>query len=848
MNKKIFGALTFAIAFAACTNEEELVISTGSDAQLASRPQIGKVELTTESQTRAAVVDGTWGKLAYETGDIIGAALVDEPNMHRSIEGSFNSNGWETKSWTYAEYATDTQKKLRGQWKLFTQTKTSQDDWAAYNTPYAFYDLCGSGDVKNIIHTNYGYAYNGTNWTSEASLVEGNYMFYFPYSANNSTRIPVTVEIPTVQDCTDGNSAIDAFYNGTSPIAVDLAFVQKPAAGQKPVISASPKHLFAYPQIKIVNNFNSYLYDVKYVGTSVDEAKSAKATTTAPVKKTMTVNKVELVYTGAETDKLWTKATIDANKLNNEVRSNWEANKFKSASYTSEVMNGLTAPSYDERYALRPYLTKANEKTAFDKDQVLTFNVNKELANGQEYAFNAIMPAEKYPKNMLKARVYVTIDGKQYIMLAATNTPTENTNGVVTRVDATAVSDMYVFAKDKDVELVRGERYDVKEYNTDTDGNTSVKSSAGNIMTINMSGLTAFEVGNYTPAATTRGFETAAEFVAHMSEATRGTTLKEVDKAGNEALGEHEIAFKNNITINAELVDAIYNNVIYDNPEMTSMILNHTNLAIANDVTVQQTGTEGRYKLFGNTKYIYVEYGSGVINKDGGALVSGINEVNTTSELKKKNNNDGIGIVFVSGTPIIKNNANTFRVVVKTGAQLTVTGSNCDAKITTQSNTTVIVEKDLTNSGNVFENGTSITNNGFKTINGNVKSNTITANVATWPTSVTTASKVNKVVVNPATNGTAITVDQASFNAFQNANTVIELGDNISSIRSTADVNLTSVGNLKQIKGNGAHKWTAATGNIIVTAYNHKDENRPVQIEGISADPASVTFNMVNRQ
>ena len=841
MNKKIFGALTFAIAFAACTNEEELVISTGSDAQLASRPQIGKVELTTESQTRAAVVDGTWGKLAYETGDIIGAALVDEPNMIRSIAGYFNNNGWENASWTYAEYATDTQKKLRGQWKLFTQTKTSQNDWAAYNTPYAFYDLCGNGTVNNIIHTNYGYAYNGTNWTSEASLVEGNYMFYFPYNANNSTRIPVTVEIPTVQDCTDGNSAVDAFYNVTTPIAVDLAFIQKPAAGQKPVISAAPKHLFAYPQIKIVNNFNSYLYDVKYDGTSVHQVNSAKATTTAKVKKTMTVNKVELVYTGAETNKLWTKATINASKLNNAVRSNWEANKFKSASYTSSVMDGLTAPTYEERYALRPYLTIANNVTAFDKEQVLTFNVNKELANGQEYAFNAIMPAENYGAGTLKARVYVTIDGKQYIMLAATNSETKNSNGVVTRVDATAVSDMYVFAKA--VELVRGERYDVKEYNTDTDGNTSVKTSAGNIMTINMSGLTAFEVGNYTPAATTRGFETAAEFVAHMSEATRGTTLTEVSKAGNVALGEHEIAFKNIITIDAELVEAIYNNVIYDNPNMTSMVLNYTNLAIAENVAVEQTATPGKYKLSGNGKSIFVEYGAGVINTNGGALVSGINEVSTTGELKNQQNNAGLGIVFVGVNSTIKNGANSYRVVVLNGVTLTVTGNDCAAKINSKSGSTVVVEKNLTNSGNNFENGTTIVNNSLKTINGFVHSNNVvTANVSAWPLSVTTDSKVNNVVINPA-NPVAITVDQASFGAFQNNNTVVVLGSNVTSIRSTADVDLTAISKLKQIIGTA--KWTAATGNIVVSYYNAKD-GKPIQISGITAD-SSVTFNMVNR-
>ena len=72
MNKKLFGALALTVALAACTNEDELVFSTenGNDAALANRPVIGNVELSTTPATRAAVVDGTWGKLVYQTSDV----------------------------------------------------------------------------------------------------------------------------------------------------------------------------------------------------------------------------------------------------------------------------------------------------------------------------------------------------------------------------------------------------------------------------------------------------------------------------------------------------------------------------------------------------------------------------------------------------------------------------------------------------------------------------------------------------------------------------------------------------------------------------------------------------------
>ena len=855
MKQKLFGALALSVALAACTNEEELVIATnGGNAQLAGRPVIGQVDLTTTPATRAAVVDGTWGALTYQTGDAIGAALVDEPVLTPK-SGYIKKDGvWYFNTWSYAEYVKGKTKKLYTDpvnetgkkddtQYVVTNTKNSAADDAANWKSEDYYALCGNGSVDNIIHTNYGYTNNNGSWTTEANLVEGHYMFYFPFNANNSARTPIDVEIPAVQDCSDGNSAIDKFYaESTSPIAVDVKFLKKPAAGQKATVNATPNHLFAFPQFKIVNNFNGYKFDVAYSGAIVDETNSAKVTDKNTHTQTMTIKKVELVYTGVA-NTLWTKATINASALNTAVKSNWEANKFVTASYTSAVTDNETQPGYNEDNAKRPYLPIANTAANFGgSEQVITCEINKELANGQEYVFNAIMPAEKYAKDKLKARVYVTIGTKDYILMTATTKGYENDTqkddwSKVNNVRATGVNDVFVFTKA--FELVRGERYPIVEYNTDSNGNTSVKSSAGKTLTINLSNLHAFEVGNYRPTTATRGFETAEEFIAHMEKAVRGEVLTEVSINSSTPLTEHQIAFKKNITLDAALVEAIYNNVEYGGMDC-HMILNETNLAIANDVAVTQQGG-GKYKLTGNGKSIFVQYNN--VNTDGTKLVSGINEIASNCTLAKKSGNDGIGIVFLASNATIQGGANTFRIVVNSGT-LTVDGE-CAAKVETKNGSSVSItyRGSMTNSSNYFANYTTITNNSLRTINGNVNGNTITANLTAWPTSVTSQSKVNKVVINPTT-PIAITVDQAGFSVFQNANTYVELGTNVTAIRSTADVNLTTIGNLKQIKG--SCPWNASTGSIIITAYKYKNGSNPVQINGLTQG-TGVTFNEIDR-
>lgn len=826
MNKKLFGAVTFALAFAACTNENELVVSTGVDAQLANRPVIGKVEISTNPETRAVVEDGKWGKLSYVSGDAIGAALIDAPNLVKTYPGELDSEDalyadWNDVEWSYVEYVNAIRKDKNGNkannGMLFTDVK---------GDPSKFYTVTG-----DMIHTNYGYAYNGTSWTSEASLVEGHYMFYFPYNPKHTSRLPINLAIPATQDCTDGNSAIDAFYDGEAPVAVDVQFLQMPADGKKLSATATPKHLYAFPQITIVNDFNGYLYDMKKAvgGQTVSQEESAKATAKAVAKKTMTIDKIEFFYVPtADEVKLWQTAKLDAKLLHDEIEDGeWAngTNKFENVSSTHDVLASTEATF---TAGVKPHLNDASTAAAYGNQQVITCNVNKTLENGEEYVFNAIMPAENYGKG-LKARVYVTIGDKQYVLLKSTNTLYYNDGNPdkgINYIKATAFEGAFSFNA-KNVQLVRGERYPIIEYKVDSEGTATVKSSAGSIMTISMAGMAAFEVGEFEADDIVTdycGFTTNEEFITAIEDYTRGTSLQEVSNVGT-SLAEHKVAFNNNHTIvlNSELVNAIYTNVNYEEENVLYHLnLTETNLPIGNDVNVAKVGSY--YELTATTGKQYtikVWYTGSVINTDGGALTSGINEISATCTLAKKNGDAGLGVVYLKEnvTYNIGNAANSFRINLEKGT-LKVNNA-CGALINTSNGTSVEIEENgsLTNANNNFAETTTITNNFLKTISGNLNGNTVSATLTEWPTSIPAASKVNDVTINAS--GT-ITLEQADFNVFSVANTTVKLGADFEAIRSNADVNLTTT-NIKSLTGTFATcKWIGGSnGNIVVTSSNN---------------------------
>jgi len=199
---KILMAMVLAAGFTACTSEE-LVESTQTNA-LENRKVLGDIEFVMGGvDSRFAVGEDGW---TIGDNDAFGACLVD--------------------TW-----------------------KGTNDENALKN-----YSL------TNYIQTNYQYAKGeGNVFTTPARMVEGNYVFYAPFNANHLARKTMEVSSPITQtlDVVDGKvdpySTINNAVKEGYPFFVDYKFLS--AADQETSLTINFKHIYAYPEITIANEW-----------------------------------------------------------------------------------------------------------------------------------------------------------------------------------------------------------------------------------------------------------------------------------------------------------------------------------------------------------------------------------------------------------------------------------------------------------------------------------------------------------------------------------------------------------------------------------------------------------------
>lgn len=192
--------------FAACTSDE---FESYENDSLSQRKELGQVTFNLsngEAQTR-------WdGSFLPEVSDVFGAALVD---------------------------------------KYLGEIATEQDiaDGKKWQLNY---------EITDYIQTNYPFTYNGSYWASEANLVEGNYVFYAPYSQNHQSRKPIQYQTPVAQTLTVengkivANSAMESVAKGEYPFYIAYQFLD--AANDNRNISLEMRPIFAYPKFTFKNN------------------------------------------------------------------------------------------------------------------------------------------------------------------------------------------------------------------------------------------------------------------------------------------------------------------------------------------------------------------------------------------------------------------------------------------------------------------------------------------------------------------------------------------------------------------------------------------------------------------
>lgn len=200
--KHLLYTMALAGTFAACMQEEFVTVDS-ADA-LAGRKSIGKITFTEAPSTRWAVND--WDEIAPENGDGFSLMLVDVPRQG-----------------------------LDGQ----------------HLYPIDNYELI------NKVQTNYIFKKNGSNWDSEAELVEGNYLYVAPAQEGKLDRNTVEITLPTEQNLSlgaDGKldplSALKEFVEKKYPFYIGHRFLSEDGSINLPDM----QHIFAYPEITVTNS------------------------------------------------------------------------------------------------------------------------------------------------------------------------------------------------------------------------------------------------------------------------------------------------------------------------------------------------------------------------------------------------------------------------------------------------------------------------------------------------------------------------------------------------------------------------------------------------------------------
>lgn len=312
-------AMLLPTAFAACTSDEFEVLDNGN--ALANRKEIGKVTLSFDN----GAADTRWdASFLPEVNDVFGAALADV-------------------------FVGDKKGKPEDKWK---------DNYT----------------LTDYIQTNYPYTTKDkATWSSEANLVEGNYVFYAPYGQSHQVRSAIKFETPVAQklEVKDGaiveNSALkNVAADAKSPFYIGYKFFDASESNMN--ISIKMRSLFAYPKFTFKN------------------------ATGNPV----TINRI--LVKSANSD------IVASGELNNE-----------------KIVNALRAEKAGDWGGALADNMKGNQYTAnliskAENTNLLRADLSEKItvADSKEISFQLVMPAQKFDAGNLEV-YFVTESGKAYV-------------------------------------------------------------------------------------------------------------------------------------------------------------------------------------------------------------------------------------------------------------------------------------------------------------------------------------------------------------------------------------------------------------------------------------------------
>ena len=339
--KNLLFAMTLPVAFAACSSEEFETLQ-GGQVNLGARKGLGDVTLVFDGGNADTRLEIGQSGIGFSKEDGVGACLVDQPNANYGDED-----------------------------------KSAIEQY----------------DLSQYIASNYLYKTvdAGATWTTEARMVEGNYVFYAPQNESHLVRTAIKAEFPNPQVITvkDGKpeqyAAVQQLIDAKTPMYVGYKFLD--AATQTNDISVKMKPIYAYPKITLKNSF----------GVGLGNPAATSATKDLVVNRIILSNALGFVQ----------KTTVNVGTANNVASKDAlgvVGYLFNGASAAKD--NGTWENSSKLIGCYTSHVLKQNgtNEEAVAAAIIINFETPVVLAKDQSLSVNAVVPAETYTN--LKIGVY----------------------------------------------------------------------------------------------------------------------------------------------------------------------------------------------------------------------------------------------------------------------------------------------------------------------------------------------------------------------------------------------------------------------------------------------------------
>lgn len=551
--RHILFTMVLGAALAACTSEEDFkVAGNASGTDLTIRPVVGSEIVLDGDEAATRLALGTGARPVWGANDKLGAAIIDKA-----------SYGSEEEYWT-------------------------QQNDPHNKKPVELYNIIESYGCNNAFTTTNG----GATWSAEHPMVEGNYLFYAPYQEGLSLRSPLKVRVPKQQNASTEKSALEEFYNSGNVVQVGYKFI---SGDERQSPSVGLFNIFAYPKFTVTNTTGSiYRFDRNEAGAASTQINAASTEIRIDSIQFVNVDASKVVKTNfvlggvlkhaddeTKTAKTATAGVVFQMREKENVYSNedgaWkDLDLLLNKAVTADLLN--STGQIESEDANFPSMNGV----------ITTLKVNKTLGSSTlSVPLYCVMPSARFnfDDNQLMARIYVTIDGRGYVL------SNEDLNvGNKLRAEVTAPG--YVFGAGDNIglnslSLMAGQSLPAEAIRVvrDEQGNEDYakKTDVSDMLAINFSGLSAIPLTALNP-----GIQTTQQLIEMIQNAANGTDWAEGADNLIENTKGFQFAVGHTVEINSALIDALAG----DNQNSGKFKLDETVLPISSDVKVTDaTGT-----------------------------------------------------------------------------------------------------------------------------------------------------------------------------------------------------------------------------------------------------------------